>query len=93
MPKKETSPIEKVKFILYIIMGSITIGGTLFAIERHFAKTSEVKAAIVQSENGDKSLKELIDISITNSEIFQQEQTIQRIEDLKIFEQRKAKQD
>ena len=93
MTKKETSSTEKVKFIFLIILGSITIGGTLFAVERHFAKTNELKDAIVQSENGDKSLEELIDISITNSEIFRQEQIIQRIEDIKRFEQKKEEPD
>ena len=89
MVKKETSSIEKVKFIFFIILGSITIGGTLFGIERYFAKTRDVRAVDVQSKNRDKSLTEIIDISIINGQIFQQEQTVQRIEDWKRFEQRK----
>lgn len=89
MAKKEVSLMEKVKFVFYIILGSIIIGTTLFGIDRHYAKTSAVEVAVIKSENGDKSLQELVDITIKNSEVFQQEQTIQRIEDWKRYEQRK----
>lgn len=89
MAKKESTVIEKVKFVFYIIIGSIIIGTALFGVDRHYAKTSEVNAAVSQSVNGDKSLNQRIEIGILDGQIFQQEQTIQRIEDWQRYAQRK----
>jgi hypothetical protein len=88
LPKKESTVIEKVKFVFYIILGSIAIGSALFGIERHFAKTSEVANTKALSEEGDISLSERLEISIIDDQIFQQEQAVQRIEDFRRFEQR-----
>lgn len=89
MVKKEPSTSEKVKVFLGIIVAIIMIGGSVFGIEKYFAKTSVVKAAVVELKNNDQSLSERLEISIMDDQIFQQEQTIQRIEDWKRFEQRK----
>jgi len=88
LAKKESTTMDKVKFVFFIILGSITIGGTLFTVEKYFAKTSEVKSTIFKSEEGDISLSERLEISIIDDQIFQQEQAVQRIEDFNRFEQR-----
>ena len=88
MPEKESSIIDKVKFVIYIILGSIAIGSAFFGVEKYFAKEGEVKVTVSQLEQSDQSLSERLEISIIDDQIFQQEQTIQRIEDWKRFEQR-----
>jgi len=80
--------MDKVKFIIYIILGVIAIGSAFFGIEKYFAKDNEVKEVFQQLGSSDRSLSERLEISIIDDQIFQQEQTIQRIEDWKRFEQR-----
>jgi len=90
LAKKETSTLEKIKMIFGVIVAVIMIGGAFFGVEKYFAKTSEVKAAVVELKSSDQSISERLEISIMDDQIFQQQQTIQRFEDWQRFEQRTA---
>ena len=76
--------------IFGVIVAVIMIGGAFFGVEKYFAKTSEVKAAVVELKSSDQSISERLEISIMDDQIFQQQQTIQRFEDWQRFEQRTA---
>jgi len=89
LAKSKSTFSDKMKFILYVIIALITIGGSAFAIEKYFAKESQVQAAVADLKSSDASLSDRIELSIIDDQIFQQEQTIQRIEDWRRFEQRK----
>ena len=88
MAKKETNSFEKVKFIVYIILAIIGIGSALFGIEAYFAKEKDVNEVVKSLKDTEKSLTERVEMGIIDDQIFQQEQTIQRIEDWQRFEQR-----
>ena len=66
MAKKELAFLDKAKSIFYIILAIIAVGGTVFGIERHFAKTDEVNVVVSILEGTDQLLSERLDISIIN---------------------------
>ena len=91
MPKKELSFTDKFKNSCCIILTIIALGTSAFAIEKYFAKTSDVQAAVTKLDKNDQSLNQRIEIGIIDDQIFQQEQEIQRIEDWQRYAQRKEK--
>ena len=93
--KKESTTIDKVKFVFYIISAVIIIITAIFAVDKYFAKSEmvntlsdEFKQRYNDLVKKDTLINERVDIAIIDDQIFQQEQTIQRIEDWKRFEQR-----
>ncbi len=88
---KKEKVLDNIKLILYIILGGITIGGTIIGVDHYFAKTSDIqllekshaKLRAEDSLNGER-----IDLAITDDQIFQQEQHIQQMKNLRYFEQR-----
>ena len=81
--------LEKIKLWSCVIIAIVTIVGTIFAVERYFAKTSAVDKQVNELKNNNHLTNERLDIAITDDQIFQQEQTVQRIRDIKVFEQKK----
>lgn len=93
--KKESTTIDKVKFVFYIVVAVVTILGAIFAVDKYFAKSEmvntlsdELKQRYDALVKKDVLINERVDISIIDDQIFQQEQTIQKIEDWQRFEQR-----
>jgi len=82
--------LGKVQIIVGLIIACITIGGTLFAIEKYFAKDAEVKEDVKELKENDELITERVDIGISNDQVFYQEQQIQQMENFQIFEQRTA---
>jgi hypothetical protein len=89
LPKKETSTLKKTGMIISAIVGIIIIVPTIFKTYDHFAKTDDVEKVVVELECTDRTLSQRIEIGILDDQIFQQEQTIQRIEDWQRYAQRK----
>ncbi len=87
--------LDKVKVILAIIVALIAIIGTILTVDKYFAKSEDVEKAVQliekehkELENKDNLASERLDISITDDQIFQQEQHLQQMKNLRIFEQR-----
>ncbi|HUS49503.1 MAG TPA: hypothetical protein VMZ91_05025 [Candidatus Paceibacterota bacterium] len=80
--------ISKIKNILTIAVVIMTLAGTLFAIEKYFAKTSDVDTSIKILENKDNKLEERLDINIVDDQIFYQQQQVYRIKDLATLERK-----
>ena len=80
--------ISKTKNILTIMAVIVTFAGTLFAIEKYFAKTSDVNAFVQTLKDKDNKFEERIDIHIIDDKIFYQQQEIYRITDLATLERK-----
>jgi len=88
--------LEKIKIIIAIVVAVITMIGTILTIDKYFAKTEEVKKAVekidkehAELEDQDRLVQERLDISITDDQIFQQQQQILQMKNYYIFEQKK----
>ncbi len=82
---------DTVKLICYVILAGITIGGTIVGVDHYFAKTEDLEALKehhIELRVEDELNSERLDIAITDDQIFQQEQHIQQMENLRVFEQR-----
>jgi len=79
---------NKIKTIATIILIFVTLTGTLFAVEKYFAKTSYVDTSIKILENKDNKLEERLDINIIDDQIFYQQQQVYRIKDLATLERK-----
>jgi hypothetical protein len=90
LAKKESTTLKKTGIIVTIVAAllAVIVPSVLKAYD-HFAKTEYVEKAVVKLENTDQSLSQRIEIGIIDDQIFQQEQTIQRIEDWQRYAQRK----
>ena len=87
--------LEKVKLVIGIVIGIATIVGIIVGIDKYFAKSEEVKTTVKIIEEEHKALEERdvlvqerLDISITDDQIFQQQQHIQQMKNYHIFEQK-----
>lgn len=88
---KKEKILDNVKLLVYVIIGGITIGGTIIGVDHYFAKTSDIQSlekshAELRAE--DSLNGERLDLAITDDQIFQQEQHIQQMKNLRVFEQR-----
>lgn len=93
--------LGKIKIVIAIVIGLITISGAIIGFENYFAKDAEVKEDVqavkedvkeevkVREEN-DELINERVDLAISDDRVFQQEQQIQQMENYQIFEQRSA---
>jgi len=89
LAKKESSILKKAGIIISIIVGIVVIVPSIIGVDKYFAKTTDVEKVVVELKNTDQSLNQRIEIGIIDDQIFQQEQTIQRIEDWQRYAQRK----
>ena len=87
--------LDKVKIIVAIVLGAIAIVGTILTVDKYFAKTEDVNTAVEEIEKEhlalegkDELVQERLDISITDDQIFQQQQQIQQMKNYHIFEQK-----
>jgi len=87
--------LDKIKIIAVIMVAAITIVGTVLTVDKYFAKTEDVKIAVEEIEkehevleSKDELVQERLDISITDDQIFQQQQQIQQMKNYHIFEQK-----
>lgn len=88
---KKEKIANSVKLIFYIVLAGISFGGTIVGIDHYFAKTEDIKQLEknhIELRAEDQLNKERLDISITDDQIFQQEQHIQQMENSRVFEQR-----
>lgn len=92
---KTEDGLGKAKLIIGVIVGLIIIGTAILAVNSYFAKSDDVAKTvqIIQKEheeleNRDQLAQERLDISITDDQIFQQEQHIQQMKNYRIFEQK-----
>jgi hypothetical protein len=88
--------LEKVKLVVGLIIAAATIIGIILGVDGYFAKSGDVAVqvkAIEEEHKGletrDELVQERLDISISDDHIFQQQQHIQQLKNLNIFEQRK----
>ncbi|MHA1469477.1 MAG: hypothetical protein ACTSSP_02815 [Candidatus Asgardarchaeia archaeon] len=81
--------LGKVQIVVGLIIGIITIGGTLFAIEKYFAKDAEVKEEVKVRVENDELINERVDMAISDDRVFQQQQHIQQMKNYQVFEQKK----
>ena len=72
-----------------LILFFITCGGSLLAVDKYFAKQSEVKTEMKKLETNDKMIGTMLDVTISSHEIYEQEQHIQNMKNYHIFEQQK----
>ncbi len=91
---------KKVKIVVGIIVGIFAIiggvyafGGAIIVIEKYFAKTDEVDTVVNKLEETDELINERVDLSIMNDHINREEQNIQRMKDLRMYEQRTIEPD
>lgn len=82
------SQADKTNTYLKIIVSIIAIVGAIIAVNSYFAKTKDVEQEIIKFETNDHLLNERLDISITDDQIFQQQQQIQQMEIKHTFEQK-----
>jgi len=87
--------LEKVKLITGLILAFVAIIGTILTVDGYFAKSEDVNEQVKmiedehkELEGRDKLVQERLDISITDDQIFQQEQQIQQMKNFHIFEQK-----
>lgn len=87
--------LEKIKLIIGIIIGVATICGIVIGFDRYFAKSEDVESQVKEIEAEHKKLEirdelvqERLDMAITDDQIFQQQQQIQQMKNLHIFEQK-----
>jgi hypothetical protein len=79
---------DKLKVILGVITSVIFLIGIMFTINNYFAKNVDVEVAVERLEENDKLIKDRVDISIVDDQIFQQEQQIYRIKDWAAIERK-----
>jgi len=72
--------------IIGIVTCLILITGAIIGIDKYFAKTDDV-------EKNDQLIIERLDLSITEQEIYKEQQKIQEVEEWRRFEQREVKPD
>lgn len=80
--------LDKVKIIVIIVLAVITVVGTVLTVDKYFAKAEDVKIVVEAIESRDELVQERLDISITDDQIFQQQQQIQQMKNYHIFEQK-----
>ena len=85
--------LDKVKIIIVIVLAAITIIGTVLTVDKYFAKTEDIETHVktiekehLKLESRDELVQERLDISITDDQIFQQQQQIQQMVNYHIFE-------
>lgn len=86
---KKEKFFDNVKIFFYIVVAGITIGGTIVGVDHYFAKAEDLKALEkhhIALKVEDELNSERLDIAITDDQIFQQEQHIQQMENLRVFE-------
>ena len=71
--------LERIKLIGGIIIAAITIIGAVIGFDRYYAKSSDVKTVVEEMAVSDELVQERLDISITDDQIFQQQQQIQQM--------------
>ncbi len=88
MAKDKSDKLNKVKLIIGIIVGLITIGGVILAIDKYFAKSEDTEKTHIELKKTDELLSERLDMAITEDAIDRQKQDIQQMKNYHIFEQK-----
>lgn len=82
--------LDKVKIIVGLLIAVITIIGTVLTVDKYFAKAGDVEKEHKVLESKGDLVQERLDISITDDQIFQQQQHIQQMRNLRVFEVRSS---
>ena len=80
--------LEKIKLIVGLFIALATLVGIVLTVDKYFAKSEEVEISVGEIKNENELVQERLDISITDDQIFQQQQHIQQMKNYQIFEQR-----
>ena len=75
--------LTKAKTIVGIITGLITIVGAIFLIEAYFAKSGDVDEKFKEVKVERTLIQQRLDISISDDQVFQQQQRVKRVGDLR----------
>ena len=80
--------LKKASLVLGIIISLVIITAYSFKIYNHFAKTEDVTENVIELKKVDHLLAETIEMGNIEHQIYQQEQQIQRFDDIPVIRQR-----